>query len=218
MIILGIETSCDETAAAVVQNGNTILSSVVSSQVAVHHPYGGVVPELASRKHIEAIVAVVNQALLSADMRVAQVKKVIESDLTLIVEKIKGDFPELGFYHEIEDADIEDVEVDNVTISEIRIIHIGGNEVSIAFEATVDYSAYVRADDHSTASIDSSEDWYVVWNEYRGTVNDLAKIAGTAKCSVSPDWNKVEGVLMFEIQEDDIFVEEVPEEIFRKGE
>jgi len=67
MIILGIETSCDETAAAVVQNGNTILSSVVSSQVAVHHPYGGVVPELASRKHIEAIVAVVNEALLSAN-------------------------------------------------------------------------------------------------------------------------------------------------------
>jgi N6-L-threonylcarbamoyladenine synthase len=63
MIILGIETSCDETAAAVVTDGTTILSSIVSSQIAVHHPYGGVVPELASRKHIEAIVPVVNQAL-----------------------------------------------------------------------------------------------------------------------------------------------------------
>jgi N6-L-threonylcarbamoyladenine synthase len=63
MIILGIETSCDETAAAVVVDGTKILSSVVSSQVAVHHPYGGVVPELASRKHIEAIVPVVNEAL-----------------------------------------------------------------------------------------------------------------------------------------------------------
>ena len=63
MIILGIETSCDETAAAVVVDGTTILSSVVSSQIAVHHPYGGVVPELASRKHIEAIVPVVNEAL-----------------------------------------------------------------------------------------------------------------------------------------------------------
>ncbi|PQP33558.1 tRNA (adenosine(37)-N6)-threonylcarbamoyltransferase complex transferase subunit TsaD, partial [Desulfobacteraceae bacterium SEEP-SAG9] len=49
MIILGIETSCDETAAAVVVNGDTILSSIVASQIAVHHPYGGVVPELASR-------------------------------------------------------------------------------------------------------------------------------------------------------------------------
>lgn len=63
MIILGIETSCDETAAAVVADGKTILSSIVSSQHEVHHPYGGVVPELASRKHIEAIVPVVDEAI-----------------------------------------------------------------------------------------------------------------------------------------------------------
>jgi N6-L-threonylcarbamoyladenine synthase len=63
VIILGIETSCDETAAAVVSKGANILSSVVSSQNAVHHPYGGVVPELASRKHIETIVPVVDKAL-----------------------------------------------------------------------------------------------------------------------------------------------------------
>ena len=66
MIILGIETSCDETAAAVVVDGNNVRSSVVSSQIAVHHPYGGVVPELASRKHIEAIVPVVDTALSNA--------------------------------------------------------------------------------------------------------------------------------------------------------
>jgi N6-L-threonylcarbamoyladenine synthase len=65
MIILGIETSCDETAAAVVE-GKKILSSVISSQITVHHPYGGVVPELASRKHIEAIAPVVNTALSDA--------------------------------------------------------------------------------------------------------------------------------------------------------
>ncbi|MFH1582036.1 MAG: tRNA (adenosine(37)-N6)-threonylcarbamoyltransferase complex transferase subunit TsaD [Pseudomonadota bacterium] len=66
MIILGIETSCDETAAAVVENGTGILSSVVLSQIEVHHPYGGVVPELASRKHIEAIVPVVREAMKSS--------------------------------------------------------------------------------------------------------------------------------------------------------
>lgn len=66
MIILGVETSCDETAAAVVEDGTQILSSVVSSQVSVHHPYGGVVPELASRKHMEAIVPVVESALSQA--------------------------------------------------------------------------------------------------------------------------------------------------------
>ncbi|MGA7875213.1 MAG: tRNA (adenosine(37)-N6)-threonylcarbamoyltransferase complex transferase subunit TsaD [Desulfoferrobacter sp.] len=66
MLILGIETSCDETAAAVVENGNDILSDVISSQIAVHMPYGGVVPELASRKHVEMILPVIDEALNKA--------------------------------------------------------------------------------------------------------------------------------------------------------
>ena len=65
--ILGIETSCDETAAAVVGDGERLLSNVVSSQIATHQPYGGVVPELASREHLRAIVPVVRQALKEAD-------------------------------------------------------------------------------------------------------------------------------------------------------
>ena len=68
MNILGIESSCDDTAAAVVADGRDILSSVVSSQVAVHHKYGGVVPELASRKHIEAVMPVVQEALDQAEV------------------------------------------------------------------------------------------------------------------------------------------------------
>ena len=68
MIILGIETSCDETAAAVVREGTSIAASVVASQIEVHHSYGGVVPELASRKHIEAIVPVVEETLNEADL------------------------------------------------------------------------------------------------------------------------------------------------------
>src|SRR5712691_1068029 len=64
--ILGIESSCDETAAAVVRSGEEVLSSVVASQIAVHQPYGGVVPELASREHLRAIVPVVRQALTDA--------------------------------------------------------------------------------------------------------------------------------------------------------
>jgi N6-L-threonylcarbamoyladenine synthase len=63
---MGIESSCDETAAAVVADGRQIRSSVVASQVEVHHRYGGVVPELASRKHIEAILPVVREALEQA--------------------------------------------------------------------------------------------------------------------------------------------------------
>src|ERR1041385_411364 len=65
--ILGIESSCDETAAAGVGNGAHLLSNVVSSQIATHQPYGGVVPELASREHLRAIVPVVRQALEQAE-------------------------------------------------------------------------------------------------------------------------------------------------------
>ena len=64
--ILGIESSCDETAAAVVRSGEQLVSNIVASQIATHQPYGGVVPELASREHLRAIVPVVRQALLEA--------------------------------------------------------------------------------------------------------------------------------------------------------
>ena len=65
--ILGIETSCDETAAAVVRSGEQLISNVVASQVATHQPFGGVVPELASREHLRAIVPVVRKALADAE-------------------------------------------------------------------------------------------------------------------------------------------------------
>ena len=66
VFILGIESSCDETAAAVVRSGAEVISNVVASQMGVHQPYGGVVPELASREHLRAIVPVVGRALAEA--------------------------------------------------------------------------------------------------------------------------------------------------------
>ena len=68
MLVLGIETSCDETAAALVRDGREILSSVISSQVPVHKRFGGVVPELASREHLDKIVPVVNEAFERAGL------------------------------------------------------------------------------------------------------------------------------------------------------
>ena len=65
-LILAIESSCDETAAAVVKNGRTVLSNVISSQIALHTIYGGVVPEIASRKHVEKINQVISEALKEA--------------------------------------------------------------------------------------------------------------------------------------------------------
>jgi len=67
MIVLGIETSCDETAASVVSDGNRLLSNVVSSSMDLHARYGGVIPEIAARSHIEAIIPVVQQALRDAN-------------------------------------------------------------------------------------------------------------------------------------------------------
>ena len=67
-LILAIESSCDETAASVVKNGRTILSNVISSQIALHTLYGGVVPEIASRKHIEKINQVIEEALSEANV------------------------------------------------------------------------------------------------------------------------------------------------------
>lgn len=68
MIVLGIETSCDETAAAVVRNGREVLSNVISSQIPLHTIYGGVVPEIASRKHVEKINPVIKEALSQANL------------------------------------------------------------------------------------------------------------------------------------------------------
>ena len=68
IVILGIESSCDETAASVVRNGREVLSNVISSQIALHTLYGGVVPEIASRKHIEKINVVIEEALAEAHM------------------------------------------------------------------------------------------------------------------------------------------------------
>src|SRR5690242_18569685 len=76
MLILGIETSCDETAAAVVEDGRVIRSSVVSSQVDLHAQYGGVVPEIASRAHVDLVVPVVADALGEAGVELADIDAV----------------------------------------------------------------------------------------------------------------------------------------------
>ena len=63
LLILGVESSCDETAASVVADGRRIMSNVVASQIDLHSAYGGVVPEIASRAHVEQIIVVIRQAL-----------------------------------------------------------------------------------------------------------------------------------------------------------
>ena len=71
--ILGIESSCDETAASVVRNGTDVLSNVVSTQIAIHRKFGGVVPEIASRKHIEHVMPVIDKALKDAHLSLGDI-------------------------------------------------------------------------------------------------------------------------------------------------
>jgi len=72
-VTLALETSCDETSAAVIADGRTILSNIISSQIPLHQKYGGVVPEIASRKHIESVLPVVEEALQAARVSLEQV-------------------------------------------------------------------------------------------------------------------------------------------------
>lgn len=76
MKLLAIETSCDETSAAVVENGRRVLSDIISSQVDVHRKYGGVVPEIASRKHIEAVLPVIDAALKAAHSELSELSAI----------------------------------------------------------------------------------------------------------------------------------------------
>ena len=69
MRILAFETSCDETSVAVVENGNNVLSNIISTQIDIHKEYGGVVPEIASRHHIENILQYFNQYIISQKKR-----------------------------------------------------------------------------------------------------------------------------------------------------
>ena len=102
MKVLGVETSCDETAAAVVRDGREILSNVVSSQVVLHRPYGGVVPELASRNHLRLISSVIEEALAEARTSVEQIDAIAATygpGLGLVV----ADWPEHRQRHRFRD-------------------------------------------------------------------------------------------------------------------
>ncbi|GAH86994.1 unnamed protein product, partial [marine sediment metagenome] len=75
-LIMGIETSCDETAAAIVEDGKKIISNIVASQISIHQKYGGVVPEIASRKHMEYIIPVIDKALEESGKRITDLSAI----------------------------------------------------------------------------------------------------------------------------------------------
>ena len=84
MLILAVESSCDETAVAVVRDGRTVLADAIASQIDMHTIYGGVVPEIASRKHLEAIYGLADQALKEAGVARQEIDAVACTYLSLI--------------------------------------------------------------------------------------------------------------------------------------
>ena len=83
LTLLAIESSCDETAAAVVRNGRKVLSDCISSQIEIHQKYGGVVPEIASRKHVEAVIPCVQNALEEAGLTLKDLDGVVFGTTTV---------------------------------------------------------------------------------------------------------------------------------------
>ena len=110
-LILAIETSCDETAAAVIKNGNEILSNIVSSQIDSHKRFGGVVPEIASRHHVEQLTVIVEEALQKANVTFEQLTAIAVTEgpglvgaLLIGVNAAKAlafahDLPLIGVHH-----------------------------------------------------------------------------------------------------------------------
>jgi N6-L-threonylcarbamoyladenine synthase len=131
MLILGIESSCDETAAAIVRDGCEILSSVISSQIELHRPYGGVVPELSAREHLEKIDPLVKEALARARVELKEIEAIavtqgpgLVGSLLVGVSYAKA----LAF---------------GLDIPFIGVNHIEGHVYSIAFEnPSVEYPAF----------------------------------------------------------------------------
>lgn len=130
VLILGIESSCDETAAAVVRRGDEILSSVISSQIESHRPFGGVVPELASREHLEKIEFVVDKALKDADVDIVDISGIAVTQGPGLIGSLL-----VGVCYAKSLAYAQDIPL-------VGVNHIEGHVYSVAFEnPAVEYPA-----------------------------------------------------------------------------
>ena len=151
MLILGIETSCDETAAAVVEDGRVIRSSIVSSQIDLHAQYGGVVPEVASRAHVDLVVPVVADALGEAGLELRDLDAVaathgpgLAGALLVGVSAAKalalvGDLPYVGVNHMEAHLYAGWLEEPNLTTPLAVLLVSGGHTMVVAVDAPGSY-------------------------------------------------------------------------------
>lgn len=158
MLVLGIESSCDETAAAVIEDGHLIRSNIIASQIAIHAPYGGVVPELASREHLDRIAPVVAGALTEAGIKLENVDGIaVTQGPGLIGSLLVG----ISFAKSL-------AMVANKPI--VGVNHIEGHIYSVAFEnPPVEYPAValIVSGGHTTLFLMPEEGRYAVLGRTR---------------------------------------------------
>src|SRR5499433_860796 len=158
MLVLGIESSCDETAAAVIEGGRIIRSNIIASQVAIHAPYGGVVPELASREHLDRIAPVVTSALEDAGIQISQIDGIaVTQGPGLIGSLLVG----ISFAKSV-------AMVTNKPI--VGVNHIEGHIYSVNFEnSSVEYPAValIVSGGHTTLFLIPEEGQYAVLGRTR---------------------------------------------------
>ena len=133
MLILGIETSCDETSASIVKDGKTILSNIIISQDEIHAPFGGIVPELASRKQLQSIGWVVREAINRAEATGQATKEAVEASMRAFEEAI-------GVTEEVSESTevTETAEVTEVTeAAEKEVAEVAGGKEDETAEASL---------------------------------------------------------------------------------
>jgi tRNA N6-adenosine threonylcarbamoyltransferase len=158
MLVLGIESSCDETAAAVIEGGRVIRSNIIASQIAIHAPYGGVVPELASREHLDRIATVVGSALTEAGVTLKDIDGIaVTQGPGLIGSLLVG----ISFAKSL--AMVADQPI-------VGVNHIEGHIYSVVFEnPAIEYPAValIVSGGHTTLFLNPEEGHYAVLGRTR---------------------------------------------------
>jgi N6-L-threonylcarbamoyladenine synthase len=196
--VLGIETSCDETAAAVVVGGSDVLSSVVSSQVDIHARYGGVVPEIASRAHVELLTPVIAQAMVEAGAADADIGAVaatvgpgLVGSLLVGVSAAKAmalvwDVPFVGVNHL--EAHIYAAFLEEPTLEPPMVVLLvsGGHTMLVAFRGHGRYEVLGSTIDDAAGEAFDKVARYLGLGYPGGPAIDRVSIDGTPRPSPSP--------------------------------
>lgn len=151
------------------------------------------------------------EALLDEAAKTAAIKAAIAANPAPIVARIREDFPDLTFYPEEDlDGDVEDVEVQSVDLSNIRVISIKPDHCTVAFDADVEFSAYVSYDDPDTMVIDSSEDFRMALFTRAGTVTETTCLSGTIYLDLDEAWKSILSAYDLEFEAQTITIESRP--------